>query len=168
MSDEIIINPDIEYTVEISEKLTPDYKISSQIQEWLKTNLEGLTDDNNNIIFNKVNNGYNDSTLNTFANKPVCDIHITEVEYDTDLDDHKPVSINTALIFYLKGANNHTNMLACDIHDYIMQEFLTNTVFQCLENIVKETYITGSRIMNQPLNKKWGVMGTFELTHILY
>lgn len=49
-----------------------------------------------------------------------------------------------------------------------MQEFNVNEDFQCLAGVVIETYITNSQLMMQPIRKKWGVMGAFELSHQLF
>ena len=167
--DDIIeVDLDERYTFTVTERTIPDYTMSSAISNWIKTNLEGLTDDNNNTIFGKVNNGFNEQSLKTFGNKPVCDIYINRVNYDGNFDYHNPQSVETILLFYMKGANNHTYSKACELHDYIMQEFIENQQFKLLENIVKDTYIMNSELRIQPLNKKWGVIGAFQLTHTLY
>lgn len=162
------MNTHIEYEFDVANTTILDYKFASSISTWLCENLEQLTDDNNHIIFGRVNTGFNENSLKTFGKKPVCDIYINNVEYTTDFDYHTPEKVNTILIFYLKGANNHSYSKACELHDYILQEFIENESFRRLEDIVKETYITNSELMTQPINKKWGVMGAFELTHILY
>lgn len=162
------MNTDIRYTFELSETIMFDYKFASQISAWLQENLENLTDDDKNIIFGRVNTGFNENTLKTFGKKPVCDVYINNVEYTGDFDNHTPQKVHTIIIFYLKGANNHTYLKACELHDYILQEFLENESFQRLDDIVRNTYITNSELMTQPINKKWGVMGAFEITHELY
>lgn len=158
---------DIEYDFEISESLKPDYRMASKISKWLHDNLEGLTDDNDKIIFDKVNYGYNSETLKTFAGKPVCDIYIDHIDYDENFDD-QPMTVHSIIIFYIKGANDIAYLKCCDLHDYLIQEFLTNENLQCLDGVVKETHITNSELMNQTVNKRWGVLGALELSHTLY
>ena len=68
----------------------------------------------------------------------------------------------------MKGANDTAYIKTCQLHDYIMQQLIENEEWQELEGIVRETVITDSQVMNQPINKKWGVMGAFELKHNLY
>lgn len=165
---DIELDVDATYTFNFTERVCEDYKLATAISNWLKQNLESLTDDDNHTIFSKVNNGYNENTLKTFGKKPVCDVYIDSVEYDGDFDYHTPRSVKTIIIFYSKGANNHNYMQICSIHDYIMQEFIENESFRRLQSIVKDTYITNSELMTQPINKKWGVMGAFELSHQLY
>lgn len=169
LPDDIIeVDLDERYHFTVTERTIQDYKMSSAISNWIRTNLEGLTDDNNNTIFGKVNNGFNENALKSFGNKPVCDIYINKISYEGNFDNHIPESVETLIISYLKGANNHTYMKACELHDYIMQEFIENEEFQRLDNIVKETYISDSEFRIQPLNKKWGVVVAFQLTHTLY
>ena len=136
--------------------------------EYYRNYIEELVDDDDNAIFGKVNNGFNENTLKTFGNKPVCDIYINKINYEGSFDNHIPGSVETLVIAYLKGANNTTYMKACELHDYIMQEFIENEEFQRLDNIVKETVISDSEFRIQPLNKKWGVVVAFQLTHTLY
>ena len=156
------------YTFSISEKTMPDYTMSTNISSWLKNNLASLTDDNSNPIFGKVNNGFNENTLKTFGKNPVCDVYINRVDYEGNFECHIPQRVHTIVLFYLKGANNHTYEKACGIHDYLMQEFIENESFRRLDNIVSDTYILNSELRIQPLNKKWGVIGAFELSHTLY
>lgn len=167
-NDDITVDVDLTYTFTISEKTLPDYTMSTAISQWLVDNLTNLKDDNNKTIFSKVNTGFNENSLKTFGKQPVCDVYINRIEYDTDFDITKPTKVNTIVLFYLKGANNHTYMQVASLHDYIMQEFATNTEFKELPGIVRDTIIMNSQLMMQPINKKWGVMGAFELSHILY
>ena len=156
------------YTFNITERTIPDYTISTAISQWLVDNLSSLVDDGNNAIFSKVNTGFNENALKTFGMKPTCDVYINSVEYNTDFDYSAPETVNTIILFYMKGANNVAYMQCCALHDYIMQEFIENESFRRLENVVRDTYITNSELMTQPINKKWGVMGAFELSHKLY
>lgn len=167
-NDDITVDVDLTYSFTVSGKTSPKFTMSTRISQWLTENLSGLTDDDDNILFSKVNNGYNENTLKTFGVRPVCDVYINNIDYKTDFDITKPTKVNTIVLFYLKGANNTTYMKACNIHDYIMQEFATNEEFKELEGIVKDTFIKNSELMMQPINKKWGVMGAFELSHTLY
>lgn len=164
----IELEMDEHFTLEISEVTSHDYAMTVAISNWLKENLENLKDDHDKVIFTKVNTGFSENNLKTFGAKPTCDVYIDHVEYASELDNHHPESIHSILIFYIKGSNSTVNSNACALHDYIMQEFLENMSFKRLPNIVKNTYIAHSELRNQPINKKWGVMGVFELTHELY
>ena len=166
--DKIIVDIDLSYQFQVSGKTSPDFTMSTQISQWLVDNLSALTDDNGKVIFSKVNTGFNENSLKTFGKQPVCDVHINRIEYNTDFDICSPKQVKTIILFYLKGANNHTYMQIASLHDYIMQEFSTNDDFKELDGIVRNTIINNSQLMMQPINKKWGVMGAFELTHTLY
>ncbi len=169
MTDEYIeINPEATYKFCVSGKTKPEFKFAQAISEWLQENLSTITDDENNPLFSKVNTGFNESILKTFGKKPTCDVYINNIEYDPTFDYCKPTKANSIIIYYFKGANNHSYSKACEIHDYLLQEFTTNYSFRELPGIVNDTIITSSRVMTQPIQKKWGVMGTFELSHNLY
>ena len=157
-----------EYTFEVSERLSRDYKYASSILAWLTENLESLTDDEDKKIFGKVNTGFNEETIKTFGKTPVCDIYINNSEFSSDFDEHKPQEVHTVLIFYVKGANNPTYIKACELYDYVMQQFIAEESFRMLEDVVMDTYITDGEIQPRPIGKKWGVMGVLELSHILY
>ena len=156
-----------DYEFNVDEKLSRDYKFASDIVDWIKNNLECLTDDNENLIFNKVNLGYPDESLKTFGKQPVCDVHLGTIEYDDDLVNRPPQRAHSVLVYYFKGANDATYLKCCNIHDYLIQEFITNKDFRELDDLVQDTYILDSELMSQPPNKKWGCMGAFELVHIL-
>ena len=164
------IDVDVEefYTFCISEQTQPTYGVSTNILEWLKGNMESMLDDYNHPIFGKVNTGFNDNILKTFGKKPVCDVYINKVEYDTDFDRNIPIRVHSIVLFYLKGANNHTYLKGCELHDLVMQEFITNHSFKWLDNVVRDTRVTNSEIRNQTIRGGYGVMGAFELTHDLY
>ena len=162
------INPHATYTFNVTNITIPDYTITQQILEWIKENLENITDANNKTLFGKVNYGYNENTLKTFGSKPVADIYINNISYGENFDVHNPKKLHSIIICYLKGVNNYSYFKACELHDYIMQEFLQNEDFKSLEDTVKNSFITNSEIMNNPGNKKWGVMCAFEITHLLY
>lgn len=161
----IPVNEDYEFTV--SEKLSRDYKFTSAVSTWIKENLETLTDDNDHKIFSKVNLGYSMESLKTFGKRPVCDVHIGTVEYNDDLANRTPEKIHTVLVFYFKGANDHAYLECSELHDYLIQEFITNQEFRELDDVVEDTFIYDSELMNQSSNKTWGVMGALELLHIL-
>ena len=82
----ITVDVDATYTFEISEKTIPNFKMAASISQWLVTNLSNLTDDHDKKIFNKVNTGFNESSVRTFGSEPVCDVYIDNVEYETDFD----------------------------------------------------------------------------------
>lgn len=157
-----------EFEIELSESTIPDYKMCALISQWIHDNLEQLTDDDDHKLFNKVNYGFNEDILKTFGKKPVCDIYVDNIEYESDITYSKPESAHSIIIFYIKGANDKAYIQTCQIHDYIMQQFIKNEDWKHLQGIVRDTVITNSQVMNQPINKKWGVMGAFELRHDLY
>lgn len=163
----IELEMDEHYVLELSEVTDPDYSMTVAISNWLKENLETLKDDHDNVIFSKVNTGFSENNLKTFGAKPTCDVYIDHVEYESEFDTHHPETVHTIVLFYIKGSNNTSHANACALHDYIMQKFLVDSSFKKLPDIVKDTYITHSELRNQPINKKWGVMGAFELTHEL-
>lgn len=162
------VEPEVEYKFCVSGKTKPHYQFDQKISEWLQKNMEGLTDDNDELLFSQVNTGFNESSLKTFGHKPTCDVYVNKIQYDSTFDYSKPEIARSIIIFYFKGANNHSYMKACEIHDYLMQELIVNESFKQLESIVSDTHIIESRVMTQPIQKKWGVMGTFELAHNLY
>ena len=167
----IEIDPDTEFCFKLSGKTNPSFKMTKAISEWLVSNLSSLTDDDDNIIFNKVNTGFSEDNLKTFGVKPTCDVYINHLNYETDFDYSQPTSVDSVVLFYSKGANNVAYMRACELHDYLMQNFITNDSWKTLtvdkKLIVKDTTIMDSRLMIQSIRKKWGVMGAFELSHKL-
>lgn len=163
---QVIETPIYEFT--ITESLDPDYGMTTQIIQWIQTNMTGLKDDYNKTIFGKVNCGFNDNTLKTFGKKPVCDVYINNIVYDTDFDNHTPIEARSIVIFYFKGANNQTYLKATELHDLLLQKFLTDESFKRLTDVVRDTYIRNSTIQNRNIRGGYGVLGTFELTHILY
>lgn len=165
MTEEIIINEEYEFAVK--EKTKPDYKMTALISQWIYSNLENLTDDNEEIIFNKVNYGYNEESLKSFGKKPVCDLYVDNIDYESDLQESVPVAAHSIIIFHVKGGNDKAFLKACQLHDYIMQQFIENTDWQELDDIVINTVITNSELLNHPRNG-WAVMGAFEIEHTLY
>lgn len=168
MDENIIIEPDVTYTFEIKEKTLEYYRFVQKITEWLKANMENLTDDKGIKIFSKVNTGYNENTLKSFGKKPVCDIHMNNIEFDTDFDVNKPIKAHSIIIFYLKGANDHAYSKSCELLDYLIQEFAVNTEFQQLEGVVRDTRLIDASLINQQASKSYGTLGTLELVHELY
>lgn len=167
-NNDIIVPLDEKWELELTDKIQPDYDISPPIITWLKENMEQLTDDNDELIFNKVNLGYNEDNLKSFGNKPVCDVYINNTLYLPNFDFGMPDKVKSTIIFYSKGISDKNYLNVCKVHDYIMQEFITNEDFQCLDSVVRETEITNSQVMIRPIRKKWCVMGAFELSHQLF
>ena len=93
---------DIEYEFDLEKKTLYDYRCTKDIAEWLKDNMESLTDDKGKSIFGKVNYGYNENTIKGFGNKPVCDVYINNIGYFNDLDSNNPSNITSFIICYLK------------------------------------------------------------------
>ena len=162
------VDTDITYTFKVTERTSDITGVTTQILEWLHDNLEDLRDDLNKQIFGKVNYGFNDDNIKTFGRKPVCDVYLDHVEYDGDFEGHTPIKVDTILIFYLKGANNHTYLKACELHDYLVSVLSNTESFKRLDNVVRDTYITNTEVRNQKIRGGYGVLGAFELTHILY
>ena len=165
-ADDIIVDVDATYRIKLKSKTKPEYTISQQIAEWLQTNLESLTDDEDKPLFNKVNTGYNEDSLKTFGRQPVCDIHVgNNIEYSDTFEVTQPDKVNSIVLFYMKGANNKNYMNACSLHDYVMQEFIVNDDFKELDGIVSNTRIQNSELRTQLIRKQWGVIVAFELSH---
>lgn len=162
------IDMDETYTFNVTELTQPDYRMCASISQWIHNNLTELTDDDDHKIFNKVNYGFNEESLKTFGKKSVADVYVDSVEYGADLTYTHPESVNSIIIFYVKGSKDNSYLKTCQLHDYIMQRFITDTTWRELEGIVRDTVVTNSQVMNQPIQKKWGVMGAFELRHDLY
>ena len=163
------VDLDQHYLFQISEHTSdPDYRFATSVSQWIKANLEGLKDDNNQPIFNKISYGYDEQKLKTFGKKPTADIYIDRVEYGGTLDNPAPESVHTIVIFYMKGANDVAYLKTTELHDLLMQKFLLDEDWKILNGIVRNTVITDSQLMSQPSNKKWGCMGAFQLTHYLY
>lgn len=159
---------DVTYEFTIQGKTSPDYQCCVSIIEWIKSNLEGLTDDNNHTLFSKVNYGYNSETLKGFGKKPVADVYIDNLNYTSDLDTNKPNSVNSVIICYLKGNMNNAYLKICELSDYLIQQFEENEDFRELEYVVRYTFIRNVRIQIIPSKKAYGVLCAFELEHRLY
>lgn len=167
-TEDITVDVKAEYDFTISESIKPEYGIVTPIIEWLQENLQSLTDDDEDDLFGKVNVGFNESSLKSFGKKPVVDVYVDNLDYGEDFDDNIPTNAHTFIICALKGANNPTYLKACELHDLLMQEFITNDSFRHLPGKVRDTIITNSEIRIQPLNKKYGIVVALELNHKLY
>ena len=165
---DIEVDTDWKYYFNVSSIETEGSSPAYNVSTWLQSNIAGLTDDDDNIIFSKVNTGFNSESLKTFGKKPTCDVYINRVNYDGTFENHLPSTVDTIVIFYMKGANNVAYMKAAQLHDYLVKEFINNRDWRFLQDVVRDTIITNSSLMTQPINKKWGVMGTLELSHQLY
>ena len=159
---------DVTWTFTLKEKTIPDYRCTYSIIEWLRKNLEELTDDNADKVFSKVNYGYNEQTLKGFGRKPVADVYISNVEYSSDLNSNTPVNVNSIIICYLKGNMNDTYEKACELTDFLIQEFEENPSFRECPNIVRDTYVSNVELQIIPQGKTYGVICAFELKHDLY
>ena len=174
------IDTDITYEFTITDKTSPSYKFTQAIIEWLKENMETLSDDHNNTIFSKVNYGYNEETIKGFGKKPVCDVYIGNIGYDSDVYENRPKTVTSYIISYLKGNMNIAYSKACELADYMVQEFNENDNFRELvlketveevtttTGIVRNTFIRDIRFEIIPAGKAYGVLCAFELEHQLY
>ena len=120
MNTEVPVNVDLTEEFTITERLVPNFKMATNISEWLHNNISNLTDDNDNIIFNKVSYGFDSEKLKTFGKKPTADIYIDYVEYNCDFDYLRPISVHTIIVFYMKGANDVAYKKTAELHDYLI------------------------------------------------
>lgn len=166
---------DIEYEFDLEPQTHNDYKCSKHIVEWLKDNMESITDSKNKKLFSKVNYGYNQDTIKGFGNKPVCDVYINNFTYESDLSRNTPDKVTSFIICYLKGNMNNAYLKACELTDYLVQEFNDNNSFRRLTitsddsvlNIVRDTFIRNVELQIIPSGKTYGVVCAFELEHEL-
>jgi len=164
--DKVIETPIYDFT--ITDKTAPDYKCCASIIEWIKSNLDSLTDDNEQPLFSKVNYGYNQDTIKGFGKKPVADVYIDTLTYSTDFDDNRPDQVNSFIIVYLKGNMNNAYVKACELTDFLIQQFEENNDFRELAQIVRNTSVENIELQIIPTNKSYGVLCAFELQHKLY
>lgn len=175
MTDNIDLEVDAEYTFNLEDVTGSDYKVSKHIVEWLKHNMEEITDDDNHKLFSKVNYGYNENTIKGFGKKPVCDVYINNISYDSDFTHNIPDNVSSFIICYLKGNMNNAYLKACELTDYLVQEFNDNEDFRRLTltsngdtlNIVRDTFIRNVELQVIPGSKTYGVLCAFELEHEL-
>ena len=163
---QVIETPVYEFT--ITGKTHPDYQCCASIIEWIKSNLESLTDDYNKSLFSKVNYGYNENTVKSFGKKPVADVYINNLNYDSDFDNNYPNTVNSIIIAYLKGNMNVAYLKACELTDFLVQQFEENEEFRELDNLVRYTSVENVRLEIIPNGKSYGVLCGFELLHKLY
>ena len=171
----IFMDVDIEYEFDLEPITDTDYQCSKHIIEWLKGNMENITDTNGHKLFSKVNLGYNENTIKGFGKKPVCDVYINNISYGSDLSHNIPDNVTSYIICYLKGNMNNAYLKACELTDYLIQEFNDNEDFRRLTlhednnvlNIVRDTFIQDVRLRIIPQGKAYGVLCAFELEHEL-
>ena len=163
---EIEINTAYHYC--LKDSITPDYRGCHAIIKWLQENLENLTDDNKETIFNKVNLGYSEDKLKSFTKKATCDVHINTVTFDNDFESSKTDKVESIIVFKLKGNNNRVAETATQLLDYLIQEFITNNDFKELPGIVSDTRITNAGIRQQTGTGNWYCLGVIELSHHLF
>lgn len=170
---------DVTYTFDLIPETKSYYMVTRLIMGWLYDNLSNIKDTHDDTLFSKVNFGYNESTLKGFGKKPVCDVYLTNVNYDTDYDSNKPLNIHSVIICYLKGNMNNTYLKACELCDYLLQEFeennnwreysYTTTSNNIEQNImlIQDTFVRNCELRIIPGTKTYGVLVAFELEHIL-
>ena len=163
---QVIETPIYEFT--ITGQTHPDYQCCVSIIEWIKSNLDNLKDDYNHSLFSKVNYGYNTDTIKGFGKKPVADVYIDTLNSSTDFDNNKPDIVNSFIICYLKGNMNNAYLKACELTDYLIQQFEENNNFRELNLIVRDTYVRNVELQIVPSGKTYGVICAFELEHKLY
>lgn len=162
------VDTDITYAFTLKENTSPDYQCCTAIIEWIKNNLEGLLDDYNKPVFSKVNYGYNTETLKGFGARPVADVYIDTLDYTSTFDDNYPTHVNSFIICYLKGNMNNAYFKACELTDFLIQEFEEREDFRELTGIVKGTSVENIELQIIPSGKSYGVVSAFELQHKLY
>lgn len=158
--------PVFEFT--LSNKTHLDYRCCVAIIEWIKQNLDDLTDDNDDPVFSKVNYGYNSETLKGFNKKPVADVYLNNLEYSDTFDNNKPEHVNSFIICSFKGNMNYTYVKVCELVDFLIQQFNENESFRELDGVVRATSITDVGFEIIPSGKTYGLLCTFELQHELY
>ena len=156
------------YEFTITGQTHPDYQCTVSIIEWIKSNLENLTDDYNDPLFSKVNYGYNENTLKGFGKHPVADVYIDSLKYTSDFDNNKPDTVTSFIICYLKGNMNNAYLKACEMTDYLIQKFEEEESFRELTDIVRYTRVAKVELQIIPNGKTYGVLCAFELEHKLY
>ena len=161
-----IETPVYEFTV--TGQTHPDYQCCTAIVQWIQTNLEGLTDDYNKSLFSKVNLGYNSDTIKGFGKKPVADVYIDTLDYGSDFDNNKPDTVHSFIICYLKGNMNDAYLKACELTDFLIQQFEESEDFRELTDIVRYTRVANVELQIIPQSKSYGILCAFELEHELY
>lgn len=156
------------FSLKLTKKIIPDYKFTYELTSWLKSNLESLTDDEDNKIFAKVNIGFAEDNVKSFGNRATCDVHINTVNFEDDFESSRIDKIDSIIVFKIKG-NQETAMIeATKILDYLIQEFITNDSFKTLSKYVKDTRLTNAGLREQPNKSGWYVLGVLELEHHIF
>ena len=171
---------DAVYTFCVEEATRDNSQLPKLIIEWLQSNLSNIKDANEETIFSKVNLGYNENTLKGFGKKPVCDVYLTNINYESDFDSNRPSTINSAVICYLKGNMNTAYLKACELTDYLIQEFEENNNWRQYlidytdpngntykRKIVSQTLVKRTELRVIPGQKTYGVLCAFELEHTI-
>ena len=156
------------YQLELSESVIPDYKYTYQLTSWLKSNLESLTDDDDNQIFAKVNIGFGEDNVKSFGNRGTCDVHINTINFEDDFESSRIDIINSIIVFKVKGNQESAMIESTKILDYLIQEFITNDSFKTLSGYVKDTRLTNAGLREQPNKSNWYVLGVLELQHLIF
>lgn len=161
---EIDVNENYEF--ELAPLIIGDYRITSDIAVWLKENMENITDANGVKLFGKVNYGYDEDILKSFGKKPVCNLYIQDIDFTTEFQNNFPDIVTSYVVCYLKGKINKTYEKACDLGDYLIQEFMSNDDFRS-NRVVYDTIVTDFRLELVPVNHRYGVICALELEHKL-
>ena len=165
-----IVNLEVDevFSLKLSEKCIPDYKITYALTSWLKSNLESLTDDDDNKIFAKVNIGFAEDNVKSFGNRATCDVHVNTVNFEDDFESSRIDKIDSIIVFKIKGNQEAAMIEATKILDYLIQEFITNDSFKTLSKYVKDTRLTNAGLREQPNKSGWYVLGVLELEHHIF
>ena len=163
---QVIETPVYEFTV--TGQTHPDYQCCTAIVQWIQTNLESLQDDYTHPLFSKVNLGYNQDTIKGFGKKPVADVYIDNLDYGSDFDNNKPDKVHSFIICYLKGNMNDAYLKACELTDFLIQQFEESESFRELTDIVRYTRVANVELQIIPQSKTYGILCAFELEHELY
>ena len=156
------------FSLKLSKKFIPDYKFTYALTSWLKSNLESLTDDDDNKIFAKVNIGFAEDNVKSFGNRATCDVHINTVNFEDDFESSRIDKIDSIIVFKIKGNQEKAMIEATKILDYLIQEFITNDSFKTLSKYVKDTRLTNAGLREQPNKSGWYVLGVLELEHHIF
>lgn len=156
------------FHVQLSESITGDSRYTYQLTSWLKSNLESLTDDDDNPIFAKVNIGFGEDNVKSFGNRATCDVHVNTIEFENDFEESMVDKINSIIVFKIKGNQESAMLEATKILDYLIQEFRTNESFKTLDNYIKDTRLKDAGLREQPNKSNWYVLGVLELQHHIF
>ena len=135
------------FHVQLSESITGDSKYTYQLTSWLKSNLESLTDDDDNPIFAKVNIGFGEDNVKSFGNRATCDVHVNTIEFENDFEESMVDKINSIIVFKIK----------CGYTDIIFTP-----------HYIKDTRLKDAGLREQPNKSNWYVLGVLELQHHIF